>query len=362
MNILIISANTYPTIGPRSFRTQELSEELVRKGHEVTLYTVHGDVDYTEYEKSTGVRMCNIQPCLPIIANDGKSRGGFLHRIAFHMFNRLLFYPQVEFHFIVDRIIQKEKRADLLITIAFPHSIHSGAARSKRKHPDSFPKKWIADCGDPFFLNPFINCPRYFEKYEREWCSSTDYITIPIEEGKGGYFPEYHNKIRIIPQGFRFDRTPIADYKRNEVPSFAYAGALYGKRDPRDFLIYLSTINTPFVFYLFTRTPVSDEYSKLLGDKLVNVVGKNRKECIYELSKMDFLINFTNPSVIQSPSKLIDYGIANRPIINITIPFSNEDIFQQFLHADYSNQIRINNLDDYRIENIAESFLHLANE
>ena len=120
--------------------------------------------------------------------------------------------------------------------------------------------------------------------------------------------------------------------------------------------------NTPFVFYLFTRTPISEEYTKLLGDKLINVVGKNRKECIYELSKMDFLINFTNPSVIQSPSKLIDYGITKRPIIDITIPFSNEIFFQEFLQADYSNQRIINNLDDYRIENIEESFLRLANE
>ena len=362
MKILIIAQNTYPAIGPRSFRTQELSEELVRKGHDVFLYTVQGDVDYSEYEKTTGVRMRSIKPLFPINANDDKKRGGLFHRIAFHLFNRSLFYPLIEFHFIVDSIIQKEKNVDLLITIAFPHSIHSGAARSKRKHPRAFPKKWIADCGDPFFLNPFIECPAYFEKYEREWCREADYITIPVESGKKGYFPEYHNKIRIIPQGFRFESTPITEYVKNEVPTFAYAGTIYGKRDPKDFLLYLSTLKTAFKFYIFTRTPINGEYIKMLGGRVVNVVGKNRKECIFELSKMDFLVNFTNPSVVQSPSKLIDYGIAKRPIIDISIPFSNEEIFQQFLRADYSNQSKINNLDDYRIERIADSFLRLAKE
>lgn len=355
----MISANTYPAIGPRSFRTQELSEELVRKGHEVTLYTVHGNLDYTEYEKNTGVKMRNIRSHFPLAANDGKSRGNFIHRIAYHLFHRLFFYPQVDFHFLVDRIIQKENNTDLLITIAFPHSIHSGAARSKRKHPNTFPKKWIADCGDPFFLNPFVDCPSYFEKYEREWCSLADYITIPVEEGKEGYFPEYHKKIRIIPQGFKFDKTPIAEYRKNTIPTFAYAGALYGKRDPKNFLIFLSSINKPFLFYLFTRTPINDEYKNLLGNKLVNVVGKNREECIYELSKMDFLVNFTNPSVIQSPSKLIDYGLTMRPILDVPTVFHEQTSFMDFLEGDYSKQHIVKDLNKYDIQYVAQQFLDL---
>ena len=362
MKILIISQNTFPVQGPRAFRTQELSEELVRQGHDVTLYTVHGDMDYSEYETQTGVKMRDIHPRLPISANDGKNRYTLWSRFLYHFLHSRLLYPEIELYFKVDSILQKEKDVNLLITIAWPHSIHAGAARSKRKHPQSFPKTWIADCGDPFFLNPFLECPEYFERFERDWCSKADYITIPIEAGKDGYFPEYQNKICIIPQGFNFNNTPIAEYKQNDIPTFGYAGSIYGKRDPKDFILYLSKVRTPFKFYLFTQSAANDKYRQLLGERLINVVGKTRAECIYELSKMDFLINFMNPKSIQSPSKLIDYAIAGRPAIDIDIPFSDSKVFEQFLQGEYSAQHRIDNIDDYRIENVAKQFVGLVNK
>lgn len=62
MKILIISNHAYPVQGPRAFRTTELSEQLVKMGHEVVLYTVHGKYDYTQYEKEVGVKMRDINP------------------------------------------------------------------------------------------------------------------------------------------------------------------------------------------------------------------------------------------------------------------------------------------------------------
>ena len=62
MKILIISNHAYPAQGPRAFRTTELSEQLVKMGHEVILYTVHGKYDYTQYVKETGVIRRDINP------------------------------------------------------------------------------------------------------------------------------------------------------------------------------------------------------------------------------------------------------------------------------------------------------------
>ena len=362
MKILIISKNSFPIQGPRAFRTAELSEQLAKMGHEVILYSVHGKYDYSSYEKETGVQMRNIHTKWAKRANDGTNRYNFVDRTLKHLFSRTLFFPECEFRFLVPKIIKENPNCDLLITIAFPHSIHSGAAKAKKKYPTIFPKKWIADCGDPFFLNPFSNAPKYFEKYEREWCEACDYITIPIEEGKSGYFPEYHKKIRIIPQGFDFAKTPISIYSKNEIPTFAYAGALYGKRNPIDFIKYLSTIDKKFIFKIYTRTPLPSTYKEILGERLENITGKNRKECIWELSKADFLINFMNPSAVQSPSKLIDYGIAKRPVLDISIPFDNSENILHFLEGDYSNSHKIDNLDEYKIEKVATGFLCLAKE
>ena len=54
---------------------------------------------------------------------------------------------------------------DMLITIAYPHSIHSGAARAKKKYSAIFPKTWICDCGDPFMLNPVYQSTKIHEAF-----------------------------------------------------------------------------------------------------------------------------------------------------------------------------------------------------
>lgn len=63
-------------------------------------------------------------------------------------------------------------------------------------------------------LNPFFNYPKYFEKYERLWCKECDYISVPTIASYKGYYQEYWEKIKVIPQGFDFSKTPIAKYKK----------------------------------------------------------------------------------------------------------------------------------------------------
>lgn len=363
MKILIISQNTYPVNGPRAFRTQELSEELARQGHDVTLYTVHGNMDYAQYEKETWVKMRDIQPCTPMSANDGKNRFGFFSRFLFHYFHSSLLYPEVELHFKVDSILQKEKDVDLLITIAYPHTIHSGAARSNKKHPMSFPKTWIADCGDPFFLSPFVNAPKYMEKYERKWCEMCDFISVPTEGSKDGYFPEYRDKIRVIPQGFDFSKTPVAEYKKNNVPTFVFCGSVYpGKRDVRSFMDFLLKWNKPFKFKLLMKSPLDAKYEVESNHQIEYITGKGRKEVVWECSKADFLINVTNPNSTQTPSKLIDYGISGRPVLNISNDFCEQVAFEEFCAGDYHQQLVLPDLEQYKIENVAKQFIELAKQ
>lgn len=362
MRILIISQNSYPMQGPRAFRTQELSEELVRVGHDVTVYSVHGDVDYTEYTQKTGVKMRDIQTRLPLSANDDKNRFNLLGRFMFHYFHRLLLFPEVELHFSIDSILQKEKDVDLLITIAYPHTIHSGAARSKRKHPHTFPKVWIADCGDPFFLNPFVNAPKYMEKYEREWCEAVNYITVPTSASIGGYFPEYRDKIRVIPQGFDFSKTPVDKYTKNETPTFVFCGMVYpGKRDVSSFMEYLLKLNKPYKFKLLMRYPLEERFETESNHQIEYIIGKTRKEVILECSKADFLINVKNPNPTQTPSKLIDYGISGRPVLEISNDFCEQEQFEEFYHGDYHSRRILPDIDQFRIENVTNQFVQLAN-
>lgn len=361
MKILVISQNSYPDKGPRSFRTQELTEEFARQGHDVTLYTVHGNIDYKEYENRFGIKMKDIHPIFPISANDGANRYNLFYRFLKHFFYKSTLFPEIEFKYKVFSIIKKEPNVDLLITIAFPHTIHMGAMRAKKGIPRLFPKVWVADCGDPFFLNPFVKFPKYMAKWEREWCAACDYIAIPSEGSKDGYFPEYRDKIRVIPQGFDFSKTPIAEYKKNDVPTFVFCGSVYpGKRDVRSFMDFLLKWGKPYKFKLLMLSPLETHYETESNHQIEYIIGKGRDEVVWECSKADFLINVKNPNSIQTPSKLIDYGISGRPVLDISNDFCEEEQFDEFCNGDYHNQHFLPNLNQYRIENVANHFIELA--
>lgn len=86
MKILIISNHAYPAQGPRAFRTTELSEQLVKMGHEVVLYTVQGKYDYTQYEKETGVKRRDINPRFATSADDETHRYNLFDKFMYHFF------------------------------------------------------------------------------------------------------------------------------------------------------------------------------------------------------------------------------------------------------------------------------------
>lgn len=360
MNIVVISRNTYPIQGPRAFRTAELTEELMRRGHKVTLYIADNDFSYEEYNERTGVIIKKIP--LVFACKKNQTIKNFCRRILGKLFKRLLAFPDIEFRYAIWPVLKKEKGVDLLITIAVPHPIHWGAALAKKKLKRNFPKYWIADCGDPFMYNPFINYPAYFSRIEKDWCRRVDFITVPTEASKDGYYPEFKDKIHVIPQGFDFSKTPIEYYQKNAVPTFIFVGAIYpGIRDPHSFMNYLLTYDQPYKFRMFIRTPLEDYYLRKSHGQIEYVTGLNRSHVIKECSKADFLINITNPNSIQTPSKLIDYGISGRPILDIDNNFSNQTHFLEFIKGDYTHCHIVDSLESYKIENVVQQFMDLLN-
>ena len=216
------------------------------------------------------------------------------------------------------------------------------------------------DCGDPFMLNPFIKVPKFMKRFEDMWCSMCDYIAVPTKESYKGYYEQYWNKIRVIPQGFDFSKTPIAEYKKNAVPTFLFMGSIYpGVRDPRSFMDYLLKFDKPYKFIMMMRSPFEEKYIKESNGQIEYIIGKGRKDVVWECSKADFLINITNPSTVQTPSKLVDYGIAGRPVLDVENDFSDPSNFLKFFEGDYSQDHKIGFLDNYRIENVACQFVEL---
>lgn len=360
--ILIISRSFYPIISPRSFRATELAKEFSRLGHDVTVIT-HKDEIQTEFAKAHRISIKDLGKRKLNALKLGSSQLLInLSRILNRLLQITFEYPDVELMYKVYKSLEGEKDFDLLISIAVPYPIHWGVALKGKKIKE-ITKCWIADCGDPYMGCKTDTFRRFFYfRYVEKWMfQKTDFITITKYEFINNYFKEFHYKINEVPQGFNFEEVKLAEYQNSSYPVFGFAGNLIKNvRDPSVFLDYLTTNHKNFKFILYTKSVhLIRPYQLALGEKIEIRDYVPRLELLYELSKMNFVVNFEFNPLVQSPSKLIDYGIIGRPILNVNSEDFNPNTFDEFLEGNYSNRFIIPDIDKYRIENVCNSFLTL---
>lgn len=361
--ILLVSDGFFPEISPRSFRATELAKEFYRQGHEVVVISKYRDYNYSEFinEFQITFKMWS-KPRYPRIPD---FRLKLLHvagkKLA-RVLSILFEYPSIEEMFQTKKMLRNEEGYDLMISFAVPYPVHWGVALARSPvHPIA--GTWIADCGDPYMgdvLDSFRK-PFYFGILEKKFCIKADFVSIPVESARSGYYPEFHHKIKIIPQGFDFDMTGRKKKNNvNTIPEFAYAGGfLLGIRDPGLLMRCLIKIDIPFKFYIFTnQQELLTEYQDALNAKLIVSGYIPRNELINKLSRLDFLINFDNNTSLNVPSKLIDYAITNLPVLNIDKNFSFDDIMA-FLKGDYRNRMTLPDPEQYHISNVTKLFLNL---
>lgn len=360
LNILIVGHYFLPFNTPRSFRTYELGRELARQGHNVTFRILKGDVDYSDIENEHLKVLSLGKSHLGNVDSSGKYSKNWILRGLARCFVSFEF-PTIELMFMVCNSIKDILDYDLIISIAYPYPIHWGVGRILKKIPKEKRPLWISDCGDPYTGNPMAHFFSGYKKIEKWWGQMTDYITIPIESAKEAYFPEVRDKIRVIPQGFNFEDISISNYKINIIPTFVYSGMIYpGTRDPGAFIDYLLNKKIDFKFIIYTREKsFFKKYSAILNDKIFLRDYIPRKELLYELSKADFLINIINTGTVQAPSKLIDYSLSKRPILNISTDFKEHKAVGEFLAGNYSSQFVPEGIDNYDIRNVAKRFLDI---
>lgn len=361
MEITVISAYFYPEITPRSFRTTELVKELINRGHKVTLYVPKRDFDYTDFKKQYPVEIKyfsnNQMGCTKLPKGNSIIKKGY--RFLYYQLCHYAEYPQIKYVKEIGRTLKGTKH-NVIISIAAPHCIHWGVAKAIKKAP-TLCNRWIADCGDPFMGDQTIKRPFYFKGKEKLFCKLADYITVPIENAIDAYYPEFREKIRVIPQGFDFSKRGTTKVN-NSVPTFAYAGILYkGYRDLNSIVDHLSKhyANKPYKFVLYTKaSSLTDSYKAVLGDKLEIRDFIPREELLNVLSGMDFLLNIENAGKAQSPSKLIDYYLAARPILSVSKEI-NDGVVAEFMNGEYKNALCLENMERYDIVNVVDEFTKL---
>jgi len=362
--ILIVSASFFPVNAPRSFRTTELSKEFARQGHAVTVITPKNPEIHTEFERKYNLVIKDLgKRKLKVVAIKGNSLNQLFRRFAARILKLFFEYPNIELYWMVKKALKNESGYDLLTSIAVPYPVHWGVAASRSKsHPIA--KKWIADCGDPYVgqENNTFKIPFYFNFVEKWFMRRADFITVPTKGAIHAYFPEFHAKIRVIPQGFRFEEYTLTNKKvSNTKPTFAYAGMFIPeRRDPSEFIKFLLEQGIDYEFHLYTTTPhllpvIPDGFkSKIIVHKPVP-----REELLKSLSRMDFLVNFENIGSRQTPSKLIDYLILDKPVLSVKT--GNLDVItaKEFLTGNYRGKLVFEEPEQFRIENVVKKFLAL---
>jgi hypothetical protein len=366
MKILVFSQHLYPMQTPRAFRTTELIKELARQGHTVTVYAVLGKTNYESFEKEHGIKVKHIplRYLWHSYTSDNDKKRFLIDKILGKLLGKIAEFPNIEFYYRLKKIIKREKETDVIISIADPHQIHWGVARAKKKLDKRFSSTWIADCGDPFMENNTTKDHyKYFAKFEHLFCKLCDYITVPDELARDGYYEEYRHKIRVIPQGFDFDLSNINNsIPDNKIVQFAYAGLLHAEyRNPQLFLNELASLPYDFNFHVYTAdATLVEPYRKLLEGRLIIHETIPREELHKELARMDFVVNIENNNLpSQLPSKLIDYSILDKPILSINPSDPSRSKIEKFINKDYSQQLIIEDLSRFHIKNVCAQFVQL---
>jgi len=366
--ILIVTHGFYPEQNPRSFRATELAKELCRQGHEVSVMAPERP-NMELLLQAFPIRFVslgNLTWKLPKISRMGKI-GALFNKAVNRLLPLLFEFPMMELFFKISRKLKEEKIAyDAVISIAVPYPVHWGVAFVWSKNTvQNIAPVWIADCGDPYCLqeNDTFQPPFYFRWIEKWFMRKVNYITVPTENSYKGYFSEFHPKIKIIPQGFRFediDRQPLIE---DGIVRFGYGGVFIpGRRDPRELLEFLCSLNPSirFEFHIFTSTSqlIEPYAAKDVRIKLRSPIP--RVTLLKELSSFNFVVNFANSGTAQTPSKLIDYVIIDKPILHIETGNLNSRIVVDFLEGSYEKGFVIANPDLYRIETVANQFVKLS--
>ena len=365
--ILIVSYFFHPEISPRAFRAFELAREFGRRGYLVDVVIPDNNFDYGEIEKKEGLKITKVPSGIifrkqNIEAGTGKGPAGkssALKRVAAQLLKTIFiegttseFFLRLWHYFSAD-----QPEYDLVISIGLPFNVHLGVWKMlKTQKTVAF-----ADYGDSFAA------PALLKKIEKKVLKRFDWILVPTESVRQCFNGlKDLDRVKILPQGLRFDDFKTAKYSPNLPISFAYAGSFYEDlRDPTTFFDFLGELKQDFRFHIFANTShpftrkIIEKYQAKLGVRLVVSDLVPRAKCIEELSRMDFIVSQKNLNADDRPSKLIDYALAKRPVFIYSQSFIDKDLFMKFLERDYEGYfVELNRF--HHIENVVAEIENLA--
>lgn len=374
MNVVIISSFFYPRVHPRSFRATELAKEFSKQGHKVDVITMNtvDDFDYEDFEKKYSIKIEH----LSIFKTDGTAEAAgktnaskwwykiFRFCISYFFCGYMFKYTYQIYNALINKRCLQE--ADMVIALSTPFYIHYAFSKYIKKKGKKFVA--IADSGDPFYYSKQGKLAFWFKYIEKNVYKQMDYLTIPTVNAIPLYTPLIpEGKIKIIPQGFDMSNLNLYHGGFGSKIRIAYAGVFYWDiRNPEFIFKYLDECHYDYELNLYMRykdarfEQVVQKYPNFKKRLNINY-NVPHDDLIYELSTMHFLLNIENLSNTQIPSKLIDYGMTNRPILSCNEINFSDKVINKFMNGIYDDRFIVN-IDDYNIVNIVKKIMQLTVE
>ena len=361
--ILIISHQYLPHLSPRTTRWKLIIEELVNRGHEVTLLTG----TYPDFKnKNINVLYFGNKNNINIVSNlREKSKQvtsgdsikkvfyGALKKIYRFFINYLAWpdYSMLWIYQIYKNRNNISKDYDVIISVSLPFSSHIGAYLINKKAK----KHWIMDIGDPFSLK--IDAPennRFLysglnKRYEKKFYSLADNILFTHQDALNN-----HKQFFDIPSDKLFVANPISNFDKglfDNALSYDYSSRpikisyfgifTKGVRSPASFLELVKK-NNEFEFSWY----VNEDSKKIIKSCDIN----DDKHLFYsQVSREDAqklmvnsahcLLSIGNKNPNQIPSKVVEYIATGKPIIHFT-EIDNDPVIK--LSHEFDNLITLN--------------------
>jgi glycosyltransferase involved in cell wall biosynthesis len=349
--VLIISFQYWPALSARAFRWTALAEGWAGKGREVHVVCARLP-GRPAFETVSGVQVHRVgnlwierlRAGLPTTdAGTTTTRSGIRRvlasaaRAAWHA----IYWPDTSCTWY---FAARSKALELLAAVS-PDAVVSvspaftavAVGRSLvRRKPGGF--HWLIDLGDPFSFaeeappNNLHLYRRLNVRLERSCFAAAGSVSVTTPETRdryAGLFPESAQKIAVIPPLVALPETGsrIGRGGRSDRLRLAFLGRLYPTIRRPDFLLA--------IFSALAKGPGGERYElHFYGETWEcqasfaaygHMIGRNlflhgpvpRDHAAAAMRSADVLVNIGNETSYQLPSKIVEYAMTGRPILNL---------------------------------------------
>ena len=233
--------------------------------------------------------------------------------------------------------LQQDSRTDVVVTVSLPYTGHLIGHALKR----CYAIRWVVDIGDPFsfMTSTPVNNTSLFSalnaRSESSVLALADVVTVTTEGTRLEYlkcFPKMEpTKIAVVPPLFAPPKSVdglTSSYAGSNKIRLVFAGTLYlSIRNPSallEFFRNLLSTSLASQFELHFYGAVNDchtcfnNYRDLIDSRVFIHGLVPRAQAVRAMQESTVLVNLGNSTAYQLPSKVVEYVMLGKPVLNVT--------------------------------------------